>query len=272
MKPPVAGSCSECSRAKRLLQVGIARLPTPAAQKAATTEPVMSVSDGALGEAFQLQPPSVQLLRAAGSRRSAQHRLRGAGLVQRQHAEDVVVEQPRFADLGAVEQFGDAGDEVARRRVGGRGREPRGLDPTGDAGEDPALGVGPGAARAARLPFAQVEVLGAGVGERGADVGGVESRPRPGRSSPQSLPRLAALFLVGLEPVGAAVGGVLGLGRGHVGARAAGAARPAAARVRPSAASARRGRLREMLLGVFIAVSFFRGGDARAHVASEPAA
>ena len=57
MKPPVAGSWSVCSRSSASFR-SESLVRTPAAQKAATTEPVMSVSAVALGEAFQLQPPS----------------------------------------------------------------------------------------------------------------------------------------------------------------------------------------------------------------------
>ena len=183
--------------------------------------------------------------------------------MQREHAEDVVVEQPRFADLGAVEQFGDAGDEVARRRVRGRGRESRGLDPAGDAAEDAALGIGAGTARSHRLPFIQVEVLGAGVGQRGADVGRVDAGGGEGGHAPVAADA-AAFFLIGLEPVGAAIGGVLGLGRCHVGGRAAGRggqgregeAQRGECAQGPSGGNA--------LWRIHVANSFFKGGDARA--------
>ena len=136
--------------------------------------------------------------------------------MQRQHTEDVVVEQPGFADLGAIEQFGNPGDEIALFGFSG-GRDPRGLDAAGDAGEDAALGVGPGAAGSGRLPFAQVVVLGAGVGKTGADVGGVGAGGGEGGHTPVACEG-AGFPLPGFEPLSAASGGVFGLGRGDVGA------------------------------------------------------
>lgn len=131
--------------------------------------------------------------------------------MQGQCGEDVVVEQAGFADLGSVEQFRDPRHQIALRHVGD-GREAGWFDPSGDAAEDPPGGIGAGATRSTHLPFVQVEVLGAWVGERGADVGGVDSGGGQGGHRPIAA-EAAAGFLIGAEPVGAAQRRVLGLGR-----------------------------------------------------------
>ncbi len=214
MKPPVAGSCSECRSAKACCRSGSSGADSRRAER--RDHRTGHVGVGRCAGRGVPGPAAIGVLMGAQVLDDPpQNRLRRSGLAQRQHSEDVVVEQSRFTDLGAVEQFGDAGDQVALGRVA-RGREPRGLDAAGDPGEDSARRVGAGTAGTRRLPFVQVEILGTWVGERGVDVCRVDVGGRQGGHCPVAA-EAAALFLVGLEPVGAAVGGMLRLGGRYVG-------------------------------------------------------